>query len=46
MKRNETIVDFMMSKGLLGKSINTTALFQGEILFGMENHSEYQERKQ
>ncbi len=45
-KYSQAIVDFMMSKELLGKRINTTDLFQGEILFELGNHSEYQERKQ
>lgn len=45
-KYSQAVVDFMMSEGLLGKRINTTDLFQGELLFKLGNHSEYQERKQ
>jgi NitT/TauT family transport system substrate-binding protein len=44
-KYSQGIVDFMMSKGLLGKRINTTDLFQGDILLKLGNHSESQERK-
>lgn len=45
-KYSQAIVDYMISKGLLGKGINTTDLFQGEILFQLGNHSIYQEKTQ
>jgi NitT/TauT family transport system substrate-binding protein len=39
------IVNFMLSKGLLSKSINSTDLFQGEILFEIEGQTKKQEIK-
>ncbi len=44
-KYSQLIVNFMMSKGLLLKRINTADLFQPEIIFDIANQAEYQKIK-
>lgn len=42
-KYSHVIVDFMISRGLISERINTSDLFQGEILFKIENQTEHPE---
>jgi NitT/TauT family transport system substrate-binding protein len=44
-KYSQVIVNFMLSKGLLSNRINTTDLFQSEIIFGIEGQTKKQEIK-